>query len=206
MSRKAKARRRQDRASGSLNGARFLARCGGRDAGGVFSPTAAVPARVATGGRAPLVDTGTRRTCLSSDQAVRSGSLAAMVVLICLQSRRRVICRAGCHGPPDRYFRRRADSRRDRRAPGPDLARVRQPVVRSLPRRQTADRERARRASRSSPRQGRGRQRPAARPLVRRQLWPTLVFLADGREAAGLVRPRRAAAIDKALALIAPVA
>ena len=38
------------------------------------------------------------------------------------------------------------------------------------------------------------------------KLWPTLVFLADGREAARLVRPREAAAIDKALALIAPVA
>jgi len=38
------------------------------------------------------------------------------------------------------------------------------------------------------------------------KLWPTLVFLADGREAARLVRPRDAAAIDKALALIAPVA
>jgi thioredoxin 1 len=38
------------------------------------------------------------------------------------------------------------------------------------------------------------------------KLWPTLVFLADGREAARLVRPREGAAIDKALALIAPVA
>jgi len=38
------------------------------------------------------------------------------------------------------------------------------------------------------------------------KLWPTLVFLADGREAARLVRPRDAAAIDKALALIAPMA
>ena len=38
------------------------------------------------------------------------------------------------------------------------------------------------------------------------KLWPTLVFLADGREAARLVRPRGAAAIDEALALIAPVA
>jgi len=37
------------------------------------------------------------------------------------------------------------------------------------------------------------------------KLWPTLVFLADGREAARLVRPRQAAAIDEALELIAPV-
>jgi thioredoxin 1 len=35
------------------------------------------------------------------------------------------------------------------------------------------------------------------------KLWPTLVFLADGREAARLVRPRAVAAIDEALALIA---
>ena len=38
------------------------------------------------------------------------------------------------------------------------------------------------------------------------KLWPTLIFLADGREAARLVRPRQAAAIDEALELIAPVA
>ena len=38
------------------------------------------------------------------------------------------------------------------------------------------------------------------------KLWPTLVFVADGREAARLVRPRDAASIDKALALIAPEA
>jgi len=37
------------------------------------------------------------------------------------------------------------------------------------------------------------------------KLWPTLVFLADGREAARLVRPRDAAAIAKALDLIAPM-
>lgn len=36
------------------------------------------------------------------------------------------------------------------------------------------------------------------------KLWPTLVFLADGREAGRLVRPRDAAAIAKALELIAP--
>ena len=36
------------------------------------------------------------------------------------------------------------------------------------------------------------------------KLWPTLVFLADGREVTRLVRPRDAAAIDKALGLIAP--
>jgi thioredoxin 1 len=35
------------------------------------------------------------------------------------------------------------------------------------------------------------------------KLWPTLVFLADGREADRLVRPRDAAAIERALALIA---
>jgi thioredoxin 1 len=38
------------------------------------------------------------------------------------------------------------------------------------------------------------------------KLWPTLVFLVDGREATRLVRPRDAATIDKALALIAPMA
>ena len=37
------------------------------------------------------------------------------------------------------------------------------------------------------------------------KLWPTLVFLADGREAARLVRPRDASAIANALELIAPV-
>lgn len=36
------------------------------------------------------------------------------------------------------------------------------------------------------------------------KLWPTLVFLADGREAERLVRPRDAGAINKALELIAP--
>lgn len=35
------------------------------------------------------------------------------------------------------------------------------------------------------------------------KLWPTLVFLRDGREATRLVRPRDAAEIDRALALIA---
>ena len=35
------------------------------------------------------------------------------------------------------------------------------------------------------------------------KLWPTLVFLADGREATRLVRPRDAGAIAKALDLIA---
>ena len=34
------------------------------------------------------------------------------------------------------------------------------------------------------------------------KLWPTLVFLADGREATRLVRPRDAGAIGKALELI----
>ena len=36
------------------------------------------------------------------------------------------------------------------------------------------------------------------------KLWPTLVFLAEGREAERLVRPRDAGAINKALELIAP--
>jgi thioredoxin 1 len=36
------------------------------------------------------------------------------------------------------------------------------------------------------------------------KLWPTLVFLGAGREAARLVRPRDSASIDKALAVIAP--
>jgi len=38
------------------------------------------------------------------------------------------------------------------------------------------------------------------------KLWPTLIVLADGREVARLVRPRDAAAIAKALELIAPMA
>lgn len=36
------------------------------------------------------------------------------------------------------------------------------------------------------------------------KLWPTLVFLADGKELARLVRPREAGAIDEALARIDP--
>ena len=35
-------------------------------------------------------------------------------------------------------------------------------------------------------------------------LWPTLVFLSNGRETARLIRPRNAGAIDKALEQIAP--
>ena len=38
------------------------------------------------------------------------------------------------------------------------------------------------------------------------KLWPTLVFLADGREVARLVRPRDPRAIGSALAAIAPAA
>ena len=38
------------------------------------------------------------------------------------------------------------------------------------------------------------------------KLWPTLVFLADGREVARLVRPRDRRAIDSSLAAIAPAA
>jgi thioredoxin 1 len=34
------------------------------------------------------------------------------------------------------------------------------------------------------------------------KLWPTLIFLREGREAARLVRPRDTAAIDQALGLI----
>ena len=36
------------------------------------------------------------------------------------------------------------------------------------------------------------------------KLWPTLVFLGDGQEAARLVRPRDSASIGKAMAAIAP--
>ena len=36
------------------------------------------------------------------------------------------------------------------------------------------------------------------------KLWPTLVFLANGRETARLIRPRDAGAIGKALEQIAP--
>ncbi len=38
------------------------------------------------------------------------------------------------------------------------------------------------------------------------KLWPTLVFLADGREIARLVRPRDRGAIDDALDAITPAA
>lgn len=44
------------------------------------------------------------------------------------------------------------------------------------------------------------------RPLGRSfgvKLWPTLVFLSDGRETSRLVRPRNADAIEQALARIA---
>jgi thioredoxin 1 len=46
----------------------------------------------------------------------------------------------------------------------------------------------------------------SGRPLGRSfgvKLWPTLVFLSDGREVARLVRPRERAAIDAALESIA---
>jgi thioredoxin 1 len=46
----------------------------------------------------------------------------------------------------------------------------------------------------------------SGRPLGRSfgvKLWPTLVFLRDGKEVARLVRPTDRAAIDKALAAIA---
>ena len=49
----------------------------------------------------------------------------------------------------------------------------------------------------------------AGRPLGRSyrvKLWPTLVFLSDGREVARLVRPRDPRAIDAALDAIAPAA
>ena len=46
-----------------------------------------------------------------------------------------------------------------------------------------------------------GSGRPLGRSFVVK-LWPTLVFLRDGRETARLVRPQDAAAIGKALARI----
>lgn len=48
-----------------------------------------------------------------------------------------------------------------------------------------------------------GKGRPLGRSF-RVTLWPTLVFLRDGRETARLVRPRDAAAIGQALAQIDP--
>ncbi len=48
----------------------------------------------------------------------------------------------------------------------------------------------------------------SGRPLGRSfgvRLWPTLVFLRDGREVARLVRPKDAAAIAEAVARIDPV-
>jgi thioredoxin 1 len=50
-----------------------------------------------------------------------------------------------------------------------------------------------------------GRGRPLGRSFGVK-LWPTLDFLADGREAARLVRPRDARAIEHALECIAPAA
>ena len=58
---------------------------------------------------------------------------------------------------------------RDRRPRRPDPARVRHLVVRPLPRGAAADRQRLRRPSGGAPHPHRGRQRPAARALVRRQ-------------------------------------
>jgi len=49
----------------------------------------------------------------------------------------------------------------------------------------------------------------SGRPLGRSfrvKLWPTLVFLQDGQEVARLVRPTDPAAIDEALAKLAPAA
>lgn len=48
-----------------------------------------------------------------------------------------------------------------------------------------------------------GRGRPLGRSFGVK-LWPTLVFMRDGREAARLVRPREAAPIAAALAAIDP--
>ena len=48
-----------------------------------------------------------------------------------------------------------------------------------------------------------GRGRPAGRSFAVK-LWPTLIFLADGREVARVVRPTETGAVVRALALIAP--
>ena len=50
-----------------------------------------------------------------------------------------------------------------------------------------------------------GKGRPLGRSFAVK-LWPTLVFLRDGSEAATLVRPQDLAAIEQALELIAPTA
>ncbi len=62
----------------------------------------------------------------------------------CLQSMRRVVCRADAMDLQIDTSSRRADPRRDRRPRRRDAARIRQHVVRPLPRRPAADRERAR--------------------------------------------------------------
>ena len=79
--------------------------------------------------------------------------------------------------------------------------RVRQPVVRLLPPRAAADRRRP------SPRIPGVRHFKIADASGKRlgrsfgvKLWPTLVFLRDGKEVARLVRPRDAKAISEALA------
>jgi thioredoxin 1 len=88
----------------------------------------------------------------------------------------------------------------------PDAARVRQRLVRSLPRRPPVIAN----ALKAHPGVRHVKvEDGSGQPLGRSygvKLWPTLVFLADGREAARLVRPRDAAAIDEALERIAPVA
>ena len=142
----------------------------------------------------------------ASNQAVRSGSFAAMVFLICLQSMRRVVCRADAMDPRiDTSTGEPTRAAIDALA-GPTLlefgspwcghCRAAKPMIANALAAHPGVRH-------VKVEDGSGQ------PLGRSygvKLWPTLVFLADGREAARLVRPRGAAAIDEALALIAPVA
>jgi thioredoxin 1 len=142
----------------------------------------------------------------ASNQSVRSGASAAMVLFICLQSMRRVVCRAPSMEPQiDTSSAEPTRAAIDALA-GPTLlefgtswcghCRAAQPLIASALKGRSGVRH-------VKVEDGSGQ------PLGRSygvKLWPTLVFLADGREAARLIRPRDAASISKALELIAPMA
>src|SRR5215218_7377664 len=134
-----------------------------------------------------------------------SGGLSARVVVICLQSMRRVVCRPHVMHPEIDTSSREPSRDAIDALRGPTLlefgtpwcghCRAAQPLI--------ATALRAHRGVRHV------KVEDGSGQLLGRsygvKLWPTLLFLVDGREAARLVRPRDAGAIDKALELIAPV-